>query len=344
MATSTVLKIITTIEELTNHARLNSGVVDATVDLSRQNITSLPEEVTEIRGSLYCHNCPQLVSLGNLQSVAWGLYASDCPQLVSLGNLVSVGGGLFCNNCSQLVSLGKLQSIGGTFACYYNPQLSSLGNLEFVGGVFSCGNCPKLASFGSLKYVHGWLNCADSPLANDPQSLLKVVQGHIYLKCDRQGRHHCQDGCAIISKSHGEEFYWHGVKVPGFVILHPESITLAHINNEANAEVRRVMIFRYGLDRYLQDAGGTLIDDHPRFGKLWRISIEHRHAFMLEVVNSSAESDGSFKHYFLSVAPTCSGNPALPEGSPMDSSYKAAWSLHRIIWGLGIPYDPSVET
>ncbi len=324
MTQSTELRIITSIEELTMHARSNNGIVDRTVDLSRQNISSLPEEVKEIRGSLFCHDCPQLVSLGNLQSVDGWLNCHDCPQLVSLGNLQSVGLWLSCFNCPRLMSLGSLQTVGGGLDCY---------------------NCLQLTSLGHLKSVRSRIDCTNSPLVNDKQSLLRVAEDTIILKRDTQNRLHCQDGCATISSAHEPEFYWHGVKVPSFVILHPESISLSyHINFERNAEVRRVMILRYGLDRYLKDAGGTLIDYDPSYGKLWQIIVGDRPVFMLEVINSSPEADGTFKHYFLSVPPTCSGNPALPKDSPMDSSYKAVWSLHRIIWGLGIPYKPSIET
>jgi hypothetical protein len=365
MATPLKLKTITSFHELAAHARSNNGVVHASVDLSEQDITNLPDEVTEIRGSLYCYKCPQLTSLGNLQTVGDWLYCENCPQLVSLGNLQtvggwlncrncpqltslgnlqSVGGSLFCNNCSKLTSLGNLQSVGGKLDCSNCLRLTSLGDLRSVGDCLDCSNCPLLSSLGNLHSVSRWLDCSNCPLADDEQALLKAVKGEIYLRCDENERRHCENEHAVISRARGPEYYWHGVRVPPFVILEPESISLSHINNEPNAEIRRVMIFRYGLDRYLQDAGGLLIEDDPRFGKLWRIAVGDRHVFRLEVINSTAEPDGSFKHYFLSVPPRCSGNPALPEGSPMDSSYKAAWSLHRIIWGLGIPYNPSVET
>jgi len=386
METSIELRIIRCVRELVKLARENNGVVNANVDLSEQNISSLPEEIIEIRGWLYCIFCPRLVSLGNLQSVGNQLNCSNCPRLTSLGNLQSVGYHLDCSNCSKLSSLGNLQTVGCSLICYNCPRLTSLGNLQSVGSWLDCSDCPKLASLGNLNWVGGSiecydcpnlsslgnlqsvgddLNCSDCPelvtlgnlqtidgclwcyncpLADDEQSLLKVVKRAIWLKCDARGRRHCQDGHAFISKDRRPEYFWHDVRVPAFVILRPDSITLSQINNERNAEVRRVMIFRYGLERYLKDVGGEQIDHDPRFGTLWRILIDNRPVFMLEVINSTPEDDGSFKHYFLSVAPTCNSNPALPEGSPMDSSYKAAWSLHRIIWGLGIPYNPKVET
>ncbi len=40
-------------------------------------------------------------------------------------------------------------------------------------------------------------------------------------------------------------YFWHGVKVPRFVIIRPDLITISRIDQETNAEVRRAMIERY---------------------------------------------------------------------------------------------------
>jgi hypothetical protein len=51
-----------------------------------------------------------------------------------------------------------------------------------------------------------------------------------------------------------------GTRVPDFVVERPDTITVAHIDGQENAEVRRVMIDRYGVSRYLQDVGATVVD------------------------------------------------------------------------------------
>lgn len=51
----------------------------------------------------------------------------------------------------------------------------------------------------------------------------------------------------------------HGVKVPEKVIFHPESITMEEITSEPNAEVRRILTERFGVDRYLVESNATLI-------------------------------------------------------------------------------------
>jgi hypothetical protein len=95
----------------------------------------------------------------------------------------------------------------------------------------------------------------------------------------------------------------HGVRVPADVIENPASVTVERIERETNAEIRRVMIERYGQARYLVDSGAQQIhaDD---YGTLYRKEIPGDEPLvMVKVVNSTAEPDGSFKDYFLRVPP-----------------------------------------
>jgi hypothetical protein len=54
------------------------------------------------------------------------------------------------------------------------------------------------------------------------------------------------------------------VRVPAYVLEKPELITLDKIASEKNAEVRRVMIEKFGPSRYCRDAGAELIDADER--------------------------------------------------------------------------------
>jgi len=99
-------------------------------------------------------------------------------------------------------------------------------------------------------------------------------------------------------------YFWHGVMVPAFVVVKPEWITIKHIETEENAEVRRVMIERYGPARFLVDSGAKQIakDD---YGALYRKEVlGDEPIVMVKVVNSTAEPDGSFKDYWIRVPPT----------------------------------------
>ena len=125
-----------------------------------------------------------------------------------------------------------------------------------------------------------------------------------YIHRDEQGRLHCETGAAVRYPDGFSVFAIHGVRVPEKVVASPETITVQEIESKKNTEVRRVMIGRYGLERYLMDSGAEEIhrDD---FGILYRKALpEDESLVMVKVVNSTPEPDGSFKDYFLRVPPT----------------------------------------
>jgi hypothetical protein len=128
---------------------------------------------------------------------------------------------------------------------------------------------------------------------------------------DDRRRPHCADGPAFAWLDDIREFYWHGVNVPDFVVERPREIAVEHIDAEQNSEVRRVMIERYrlgdeihGAGAFMRDAGGKRLDQDERFGTLRRRDVKGDEPIViLEVVNSTREPDGSFKHYWLRVPP-----------------------------------------
>jgi hypothetical protein len=116
-------------------------------------------------------------------------------------------------------------------------------------------------------------------------------------------RLHGEDGPALESDAENL-YFWHGVLVPAFVVVRPDWITLDHIRREENAEVRRVMLERFGFDRYIAESGAVPVhaDD---VGTLYRIELpgEDEPLVVVSVMNSTAEPDGHFKQYVLRVDP-----------------------------------------
>jgi hypothetical protein len=119
------------------------------------------------------------------------------------------------------------------------------------------------------------------------------------------------DSHAAIESDIENVYFWHGVRVPAFVVLRPDRITVAHIDRETNAEVRRVMIerYRYGKEihgpaAFVRDAGAVRLDHDERYGTLWRRNVPDDESIVaVEVVNSTRSPDGSFKRYWLRVPP-----------------------------------------
>ncbi|MEI6076187.1 MAG: DUF6745 domain-containing protein [Verrucomicrobiota bacterium] len=122
-------------------------------------------------------------------------------------------------------------------------------------------------------------------------------------KVDEQGILHCETGPSVRYPDGFSFFYLHGVRVPEKLVMSPETITITEIEEENNVEIRRMMIERYGQERFLMESGAEEIhrDD---FGILYRKDfLEDQSLVMVKVVNSTPESDGSFKDYFLRVPP-----------------------------------------
>jgi hypothetical protein len=138
-----------------------------------------------------------------------------------------------------------------------------------------------------------------------------------------------------------------GVRVPDYVITDPKKITKWRINKEGNVEVRRVMMDRYklgeevhGVGAYVRDSNARRLDHDEKFGTLWNLPNGEVHAdrwvtretediVMLEVVNSTPEPDGHFKHYMLRVPPNV-----------RSSREASAWTF-----GMSADeYDPQIET
>ena len=126
------------------------------------------------------------------------------------------------------------------------------------------------------------------------------------LTVDDQNRPHADSGLFCRWRDGSGLYSVHGTRIPAWLIEQPERLTVAAIDAEQNAEVRRVMLERYGWAKFMQDSGAQRIDHDERWGTLYRRDIaDDEPLVMVEVINRSPEPDGSFRHYTLRVPPTC---------------------------------------
>jgi hypothetical protein len=122
------------------------------------------------------------------------------------------------------------------------------------------------------------------------------------LTVDTQSRPHNADG-PFCQWSDGTALYaWHGTYVPAWVIEHPERITLARVQSETNAEVRRAMIEKRGWDWYLEALGAQPVQTDI-CGALYRTEMDGESVGVVVVRNSTPEPDGTVKRYALLVPP-----------------------------------------
>jgi hypothetical protein len=179
----------------------------------------------------------------------------------------------------------------------------------------------KLRGLTELAQSAGWF----LPHAN----ICWVAERHNVLSRDEQGRLHSLTGPAVAYPDGWSIYAVHGVRVPADVIEEPESVTVARIEKEENAEVRRVMIERMGYERYLLESGAQLIHS-DECGALYRKEIpDDEPVVAVHVLNATPEADGSSKRYMIRVPPTMTR------------------AREAVAWTFNVPehaYRPAIET
>lgn len=73
-------------------------------------------------------------------------------------------------------------------------------------------------------------------------------------------RPHSEDGPAVRYRDGRSCFLVEGMTVPRILVMEPEKITVEMIDQQQNAEIRRLMMRKYGMSRYFVDSGSTLLD------------------------------------------------------------------------------------
>ena len=113
------------------------------------------------------------------------------------------------------------------------------------------GPAIEYADGGKAWWVNGRLHRTDGPAVEKADGSKKW-----YL----HGELHRENGPALISASGVQEWYLNGVEVTEQIVMHPETLNVNQIKKERNAEVRAIMIERYGWQLYLADSKAKMID------------------------------------------------------------------------------------
>ncbi|MFJ3788789.1 DUF6745 domain-containing protein [Kitasatospora sp. NPDC090091] len=156
-----------------------------------------------------------------------------------------------------------------------------------------------------------------------------VSERPVALHRDEAGRLDRADGPALEFADGFALHAWRGMPVPAEFLAGLGEVTAERIRTEENAELRRVLLEHYGYERYLADSGAEPLH-RDETGVLWRIQLpDDEPVVMVEVVNSTAEPDGTFRTYWLRVPPSTRTARA------------------GVAWTFGIPeadYRPERET
>jgi hypothetical protein len=167
---------------------------------------------------------------------------------------------------------------------------------------------------------------------------------------DDEGRLHSEHGPAIAYRDGTELWAIHGVRVDRRVVEAPEQLTVEEIRQQGNAEVRRVMVDRFGAERYLRESDAKLLAE-DECGRLWRVPLgDDEPLVMVEVVNSTPEPKGVFEdmaEWAKQVVHKRGGPRAFHKvywlRVPPDSRTPKA----AVAWTFDVPtelYEPLVQT
>jgi uncharacterized protein DUF6745 len=141
-------------------------------------------------------------------------------------------------------------------------------------------------------------------------------------------------------------YCWHGTRVPADIITHPELINPARIDAERNAEIKRVMLERFGLARYIAESKSEVLhQDEDQYGRRRRL-LRHDGMVFCEVTNSTPEKNGTYKTYLLAVHPELRPIPKAGSGLPLGEpqAFTCQNAVASTFYLRGEKYRPEVET
>ncbi|MEV4091218.1 DUF6745 domain-containing protein [Streptosporangium saharense] len=214
----------------------------------------------------------------------------------------SLTGGALWDPVNRLVNRIR----GGVAASADSEEAGALLRASTLDAVLGQHDAPWLSLFEALgaPEVEGLVMVAESAGWWWPfERVALVCERPSELHRDEAGRPHRAEGPALSFPDGFALYAWHGMPVPAGFGASMTGLTPERIRAEENAELRRVMLEHFGYERYLAESGATPMD-RDETGVLWRIELPDDEAVsMVEVVNSTAEPDGTFRTYWLRVPP-----------------------------------------
>lgn len=120
---------------------------------------------------------------------------------------------------------------------------------------------------------------------------------------NEDGQYHSEDGPALEYEDGYKLYSLNGITLSEKTVVAPHTLKVQEIDSEINLEIRRVMLERFGIGRYVMDSNAQVIAE-DEVGILYRKHMQGDEPITLvRVKNSTPEPDGSIREYFLRVPP-----------------------------------------
>lgn len=270
------------------------------LNLSGTKIRTLPADLA-VESILRLSGCEELTELPKGLRVGT-LDLRGCRSLAALPEKLDVWF-LDMTGCWNFRTWPKAAKIrSGRLTLRGCTALASLPAYLGPLATLNVRDCPNLRSLPDSLRISGWIDVAQSGLAG-----LDTMPPAL----------------------RGVALRWQGVAVEERIVFRPQTIRVAEILAETNAERRRVLLDRFGVSRFIAESKAEVLDsDADRGGprRLLRLPLENDEPIV--TLNCLCPSTG--REYFLRVPPQ------------MESCQQAA------AWMAGFDdpkeYQPIVET
>lgn len=260
-----------TIRGCYNLKRLPENLTAFCVDAADSGITEVPasariENHLDVSGCADLRRLPENLRVGTLN-------LSGCTQLTALPDGLDVDF-LDISDCVALTNwperlrlgIGKLAARNCAWLTSLPPSLTRLAQLDVAG-------CANLTTLPDGLEVLSWVDLAGTGVTELPPSL------------------------------RGVRLRWKGVLVEERVVFRPETIHGRDVLATANAETRRIMLERIGVERFIADVHPVTLDrDNDAGGNRELLRVELRGDEDLVCLCVNCPSTG--RSYLLRVPPT----------------------------------------
>jgi hypothetical protein len=271
---------------------LPRGLSCLELDLEGMHLHALPADI-QVKNRLNLRDCRKLEELpANLRVRI--LVLDGCTGLRALPKGLDVFD-LDIQDCTNLtdwpepalVHHGRLLAAGCSKLAVLPGQLSDLEILDVQ-------DCTSLRELPGALRVREWVDVANSALSGLPEAM------------------------------RGTAVRWRGVAIDERIAFHPKQLRVEEILSERNVERRRIMLERFGSERFMQAARATVLDsDTDAGGKRELLSVPLDNDEPLVCV--SVRCPSTDRHYLLRVPPgmeTCRQAVAWTAGFDNPDAYQ----------------------
>lgn len=193
----------------------------------------------------------------------------------------------------------RIDSVGDIYGWPRSPDQT------FMRGALDPFDCYKAEVLASVLDITEAFPLLAFPMLARSAGYVLPLPERVWL-CERptvlrreRGGLHASNGPALDWGGTMPFYMWHGEQVTRKSVGPVEELRIWDFVSERNLRARDLMLERYGLARYIHEAGKRVQQDET--GTLWRAGA----IWAVEVVNGTPEAtDGSFRRFFLRVPPT----------------------------------------